>query len=85
MRLESMGRPEVGEDSMVLLDRLVARLGLNPFSYLAVTVFAIFVWVWCTAVGGFALTGRGLWLRRGSLVVAALGAALFTYAARSLH
>ena len=75
----------VHDEFMALLDRLVALLGLNPFSYLVVTVFAILVWVWCTAVGGFALTGRGLWLRRGSLVVAALGAALFTYTARSLH
>jgi len=70
---------------MQLLDRLVGLLGFDPFSYLVVTVFAIFVWVWCTAVSGFALTGRGLWLRRGSLVVAALGAALFTYTARTLH
>ena len=70
---------------MQLLARLVDLLGFQPFSYLVVTVFAIFVWVWCTAVGGFALTGRGLWLRRGSLVIAALGAALFTYTARGLH
>ena len=70
---------------MVLLDRLVALLRFDPFSYLVVTIFAIFVWVWCTAVGGFALTGRGLWLRRGSLVVALLGAVLFAYTARQLH
>jgi hypothetical protein len=70
---------------MVLLDRLVALLRFDPFSYLVVTIFAIFVWVWCTAVTGFALTGRGLWLRRGSLVVALLGAVLFAYTARQLH
>ena len=70
---------------MVVLDCLVALLGFDPFWYLVVTILAIFVWVWCTAVAGFALTGRGLWLRRGSLVVALLGAVLFAYTARQLH
>jgi hypothetical protein len=70
---------------MELLDRLVARLGLDPFTYLVVTVIGIIVWVWCTMVGSFALTGRGLLVRRASLVVAAIGAVLFAYTARSLR
>jgi hypothetical protein len=70
---------------MELLDRLVALLGFDPFTYLVVTVFGIIVWVWCTVVGSFALTGRGIWVRRASLIVAVLGAALFTYTARTLH
>ena len=70
---------------MELVDRLVALLGLDPFSYLVVTVVSLIVWVWCTMVGSFALTGRGLWVRRASLVVAGLSAALFTYTARSLR
>jgi hypothetical protein len=70
---------------MELLDRLVAQLGFDPFAYLLVTVFGVIVWVWCTMVGSFALTGRGLFVRRASLVVAAFGAALFAYTARTLH
>ena len=70
---------------MLLLDRLVAELGLDPFTYLAVTVVGLIGWVWCTMVGSFALTGRGLLVRRASLVVAACGAALFAYTARTLR
>ena len=70
---------------MELLDRLVALLGFGPFTYLVVTVGGIAVWVWCSMVGSFALAGRGLLVRRASLVVAACGAALFAYTARTLH
>ena len=70
---------------MDLLDRLVTSLGFSPFAYLVVTVVGLIAWAWCTMVGSFALTGRGMWVRRAGLVVAALGAALFTYTARSLH
>jgi hypothetical protein len=69
---------------MMVLDRLVAVLDLDPFTYLVFTIFGIIVWVWCSVVGSMALTGRGLWVRRASLVVAALGAALFAYTARGL-
>ena len=70
---------------MEWIDGLVALLGFDPFTYLVVTVLGMLVWVWCTAVGSFALTGRGILLRRAGLVIAAVGAALFTYTARSLH
>jgi hypothetical protein len=70
---------------MELLDRLVELLGFNPFAYLVVAVVGMIVWVWCTMVGSFALTGRAKWVRRASLVVAGLGATLFLYTARSLH
>jgi hypothetical protein len=70
---------------MELLDRLVAELGFDPFTYLVVTVVGIIVWVWCTMVGSFALTGRGILLRRAGLVIAAIGAVLFAYTARLLH
>ena len=70
---------------MELVDRLVTELGFDPFTYLVITLAGIIVWVWCTMVGSFALTGRGILLRRAGLVVAAVGAALFTYTARSLH
>ncbi len=70
---------------MELLDRVVALLGSNPFAYLAVAVGGMSVWVWCTMIGSFALTGRAMWIRRASLVVAAFGAVLFIYTARLLH
>jgi hypothetical protein len=70
---------------MELLDRVLALLGFNPFAYLVVAVVGMIVWAWCTMVGSFALTGRAKWVRRGSLVIAVLGAVLFTYAARRLH
>jgi hypothetical protein len=70
---------------MEWLDRVVVLLGFDPFTYLVVTVLGMLVWVWCTMVGSFALTGRGILLRRAGLAIAAIGAALFTYTARSLH
>jgi len=70
---------------MELLDRCVALLGFSPFTYLAITVFGVIVWVWCTMVGSFVLTGRGILVRRAGLVVAAIGAVLFAYTARNLH
>lgn len=70
---------------MALIDRLADLLGFDPFTYLVVTIGGIAVWVWCSVVGSLALTGRTLWLRRGGLVVAALGAVLFAYTARFLH
>lgn len=75
----------VGEGFMELLDRLVAQLGFDPFTYLVVAVGGMIVWGWCTMVGSFALSGRGLLVRRASLVVAAFGAVLFAYTARKLH
>ena len=68
-----------GLKMMALLDRAVAVFAVDPFAYLAVTTLAILVWVWCTAVGSLALTGRGLWIRRVALVVAGAGAVLFAY------
>ncbi|HVO24391.1 MAG TPA: hypothetical protein VMW56_12265 [Candidatus Margulisiibacteriota bacterium] len=73
------------QEGIQWLDRVVALLGFNPFVYLAVAVGGMSVWVWCTMVGSFALTGRAMWIRRASLVVAVLGAVLFTYTARSLR
>lgn len=70
---------------MELIDRLVGVLGLDPFSYLVVTIIGIAVWVWCSVVGSVALTGRTLWLRRVSLLLAGLGAVLFAYTARTLR
>ena len=70
---------------MEVLDRVVAFIGLDPFSYLVVTIFGVIVWTLSSVLGNVALTGRGLWIRRVSLVMAALGAVLFTYTARSLH
>ncbi len=69
---------------MVWVDRLVALLGLDPFAYLVVTIIGVIVWVWCSVVTSFALTGRGLWIRRLALVASAGGAALFAYTAQSL-
>lgn len=70
---------------MEWLDGFLALLGFGPFAYLVLSVLGMLVWAWCTAVGSFALTGRGLLVRRASLVVAVIGAALFTYTARTLH
>jgi hypothetical protein len=67
------------------LDRIIAWLGLDPFAYLVVTILGIIVWTWCSVIGDFAITGRGMWLRRLSLVVAGLGAALFAYGAQGLR
>ena len=73
------------ERSMELIDHLAVLLGFDPFTYLVVTIVGISVWVWCSVVGSVALTGRSLWLRRASLVLAGLGAVLFAYTARTLH
>jgi len=70
---------------MQVLDRTIALLGLDPFTYLVVTIFGIATWVWCNMVGGIVLTGRGLWIRRASLVLAGAGAILFAYSAHTLH
>jgi hypothetical protein len=67
-----------------VLDRLVGLLGLDPFTYVVLTIVGISVWVWCTVIGDFATTGRGLCVRRLALLVAAAGAVLFWYGARRL-
>lgn len=69
---------------MKALAELAQLVGLDPFHYLIVTMGGILVWAWCTVVGDVALTGRGIWLRWGSLTTAAVGAALFAYTARLL-
>jgi hypothetical protein len=50
---------------MTALERLAHLLGFDPFTYLIVTIAGIAVWTWCTVIGDFALTGRGVWLRWG--------------------
>jgi hypothetical protein len=70
---------------MEAVDRIVVWLDWDPFAYLVVTILGIIVWTWCSVIGDFAITGRGLWLRRLSLAAAVLGAALFAYAARGLR
>jgi len=69
---------------MTALAQLAHLLGLNPFEYLVITIVGIVTWTWCTAVSDVALTGRGIWLRWGSLAAAALGAVMFAYTARLL-
>jgi hypothetical protein len=69
---------------MPLLDQLTARLGVDPFHYLVVTILGIIVWTWYSVIGDFALTGRGIWVRRIALAMALLGAGLFAYTARGL-
>ena len=66
------------------LNRILELLGLDPFAYLVVTIMGIIVWTWCSVIGDFAITGRGLWIRRVSLVAAVLGAALFAQGAMNL-
>jgi hypothetical protein len=75
----------VGELVSQALERILELLGLDPFAYLVVTIVGIIVWTWCSVIGDFAITGRGLWIRRVSLVAAVLGAALFAEGARSLR
>jgi hypothetical protein len=70
---------------MEAVDRLLEWLRLDPFAYLVVTIFGIIIWVWCSTIGDFAISGRGLWLRRLSLVVAVLGAVFFAYGASRLR
>ncbi len=70
---------------MKALAELAQLIGLDPFHYLMVTMAGLLVWAWCTVVGDVPLTGRGIWLRWGSLSAAALGAVLFAYTARLLE
>ena len=81
--------PDAWDDTSRMIDRLAnalaTRLGLDPFDYLVVTIVAVIVWTWCSVIGDFALTGRGVWLRWLSLAVAALGAVLFAHAAGRLN
>jgi len=70
---------------MTALERLAHLLGFDPFTYLVVTIAGIAVWTWCTVIGDFALTGRGVWLRWGALAMAGLGALLFAHTASLLH
>lgn len=70
---------------MPVLDRIVAFLGLDPFSYLVVTILGVAGWILSNVLGNVALTGRGLWLRRASVLVAGLGVVLFTYTASHLR
>ncbi len=69
---------------MALLDHIIGILNFDPFTYLVVTIFGIAVWIWSSVVVSMALTGRGLWLRRMALVVAAAGALLFAYTSPAL-
>ena len=71
-------------EEMGALQQVVDLLGVDPFVYLAGTIFGVIVWTWCSVIGDFALTGRGIWLRRCALLAAALGAVLFAYSARTL-
>ncbi|MFQ5666644.1 MAG: hypothetical protein ACE5I7_09455 [Candidatus Binatia bacterium] len=67
-----------------LLDQAATLLALDPFTYLVFTIFGIIVWVWLSMVTSLALTGPGVWVRRGSLLVALAAAVLFAYTARTL-
>ncbi|MDX2168238.1 MAG: hypothetical protein SF182_14280 [Deltaproteobacteria bacterium] len=70
---------------MAILDLLAARIGLDPFEYLVVTIVGIMVWTWCSVIGDVAIDGRGVWLRWGSIALAALGAVMFFTTARLLE
>ena len=70
---------------MTVLDYLAQLLAFDPFEYLVVTILGVIVWTWCSVIGDFALTGRGIWLRWASLFAAALGAVLFFHTARLLE
>jgi hypothetical protein len=63
---------------------LARLLGLDPFQYVLVTIGGILLWTWCTVISDVALTGRGTWVRWGSLAVAGLGAVMFAYTASHL-
>jgi hypothetical protein len=69
---------------LTALGELARLLGLDPFQYLLVTISGNLVWAWCTVVSDVALTGRGIWMRWGSLAIAGLGAVMFAYTARLL-
>jgi len=70
---------------MAFLDVLAARVGLDPFEYLLVTIAGIVVWTWCSVITDVAITGRGVWLRWGSIALAAFGAVMFATTARLLE
>jgi hypothetical protein len=70
---------------LTALAKLAQVLGLDPFQYLLITIGGVLVWTWCTVITDVALTGRGIWLRWGSLVMAGLGALMFAYTARMLQ
>jgi hypothetical protein len=67
-----------------LIDRVVALLAEDPFIYLVVTILGLIVWASGGVMGGAVLAGRGLWVRRVALLVAAASTVLFAYSARSL-
>lgn len=67
------------------LDLVLDRLGLDPFSYLVVTIAGIIVWVWYSVIADVALTGRIVWIRRLSLLLAGFAAVLFLYGASRLR
>ncbi|MEO8603612.1 MAG: hypothetical protein ABI629_13645 [bacterium] len=70
---------------MPFLEYLAGRIGLDPFEYLLISIGGMFLWIWCSAIGGFALTGRGIWLRWGSIALAFFGAVMFAVTARMLN
>lgn len=67
-----------------LIDRVMALVAADPFICLVVTIFALIVWASGGMMGGVVLAGRGLWVRRFALLIAAASTALFAYTARSL-
>jgi hypothetical protein len=69
---------------MQVLQEIARVLGLDPFEYLVITIGGVIVWTWCSVIGDFALTGRGIWVRWAALALAALGAVMFAYTARRL-
>jgi len=70
---------------MEYLDLIASRLGLDPFEYLVVTIGGIIVWTWCSVIGDVAIDGRGVWIRWGSIALAAFGAVMFAATARTLE
>lgn len=70
---------------MRLVDQIVTLLNVNPFAYMVIAIISLIVWTWCSAIGDFALTGRGIWIRRIALFTAGAATALFAYTARSLQ
>lgn len=69
---------------MWILAEAVDMIGLDPFSYLVISLLACLLWTYCTTVSDFTLTGPGVWIRRGALVVASLGVIFFAYTVRSM-
>ncbi|MGH7787655.1 MAG: hypothetical protein ACRERC_12350 [Candidatus Binatia bacterium] len=68
-----------------VLGQVAHLVRLDPFEYLLVSIGGVILWTWCSVIGDFALTGRGIWLRWGGLAMAALGAVMFAYTARLLE